>query len=121
MDSILIYCDKGPYGTNSTAEAIRLAGGFLGLGPTIPCDIVFDRDAVYFLKNKQDTSGLNVDPLDEPLELLDLVDAEIYLVEEALHERGLKKEDLVEYPNLHLITMEKLAQMMTEYSTVVRM
>ncbi len=117
----MICCNKGPFGTNITAEAIRLAAGFLGLGPTIPCDIVFDADAVYFLKAGQDVSGLGVDPLDEPMELLDLVDAEVYVVEEALVERGLTREDLIDYPRLHFISIEELSRMMTQHSSVFHM
>ncbi|MHA1246482.1 MAG: DsrE family protein [Candidatus Thorarchaeota archaeon] len=121
MESVLICCDKGPYGTNVTAEAIRLVAGFLGLGPTIECHLVLDGDAVYMLKSGQDVKGLGVDSLDEPLELLELVDADVYIVEDALAERGLTREDLIDYPNLHIISMEQLSRMITDHSSVFHM
>ena len=121
MESVLIYCDKGPFGTNITAEAIRFVAGFLGLGPTIECHLVLDGDAVYMLKSGQDVKGLGVDSLDEPLELLELVDADVYVVENALAERGLSCEDLVDYPNLHFISMEHLSRMITDHSSVFHM
>ncbi len=121
MKSILICCDKSPHGTNITAEALRIASGFLGLGPTIDCKIVFDEDAVYFLVKNTNTGGLKVDPLTEPLELLDLVDAEIFVIERALKERGLTREDLIDYSNLNIITTAELARIVMGVSTAFHM
>ncbi len=121
MESILICCDKAPHGTNITAEALRIASGFLGLGPTMDCKIVFDADAVYFLLKDSDTSGLGVDSLSEPLELLELVDAEIFVVKNALEQRGLSREDLIDYPYLKIIDAAELAKMIMNTSTAFHM
>jgi sulfur relay (sulfurtransferase) DsrF/TusC family protein len=121
MDSILICCDKSPFGTNITSEALRLVAGFQGLGPTIPCIVVFDEDAVYFLMKNYDVTGLDVDSLDESRELLELVDAEVRVLESALNDRGLTKDDLIDYPNMKIINVRELAELISEQSSAFHM
>jgi sulfur relay (sulfurtransferase) DsrF/TusC family protein len=121
MDSIMICCDKAPHGTNITAEALRIAAGLLGLGPTIECVVVFDEDAVYFLTKNNDIGALGVDPLTEPLELLELTDAKIFVVESALEQRGLTRNDLIDYPLMEIISLQQLAEMIPTYSTAFHM
>ncbi|MHA1615537.1 MAG: DsrE family protein [Candidatus Thorarchaeota archaeon] len=121
MESVLICCDKSPFGTNVTAEALRLASGLLGLGPTISCQVVFDEDSIYFLMKNSSTKGLGVDSLDEPRELIDLVDATIYVVKEAMETRGLSRSDLVDDIEIELITIEQLAHMITQHSATIHM
>ena len=121
MDSILILCDKSPFGTNLTAEAIRLTSGFLGLGPTIECKLVFDEDAVYFLSKDVTIDKLKVDSLEEPLELLDLVDATVYVVGSALEARGLSKDNLVDDLSIEIIDEVQLAEMITNCPSAFRM
>ncbi|MHA1882020.1 MAG: DsrE family protein [Candidatus Thorarchaeota archaeon] len=121
MESILILCDKSPFGTNLTAEAIRITSGFLGLGPTIDCNLVFDEDAVYFLSKEINVDKLNVDTLEEPLELLDLVDAKVFVVKKALEERGMSKSDLVDDLAIELIDESQLAEMIAQSPSSFRM
>jgi sulfur relay (sulfurtransferase) DsrF/TusC family protein len=121
LNSIMICCDKAPHGTNITGEALRIASGFLGLGPTIECVVVFDEDAVYFLSKNNDIHALGVDPLSEPLELLELTDAKIFVVESALEQRGMTREDLIDYPFMEIISLKQLAEMIPKYSAAFHM
>ncbi len=121
MESVLIVCDKPPHGTNVTAEAARIAAGLAALGPTIPCGMVLDEDAVYFLVRDTDVSELGVDTLAEPLELLELVEVPLFVIEEALKERGLSPDDLLDYPALSVIPRRELASMIREYTLTVHM
>ncbi len=95
MESILIICDKGPFGTNTTNEAIRLGSGFLGLGEDVDCKIVFMGDAVLFMKNNLKPEILGIDPIDDGLEMADLTDMSIVLIREDLEIRGLSEDKLI--------------------------
>ena len=121
MESILICCDKSPYGTNITAEALRLASGFIGLGPGMECEIVFDEDAVIFLKKNLDVKALQVDSLEEPLELLDLVEAKVYVMEEALRARGLTRDDLLDELEIEVISVNDLSKLILKHSATFHM
>lgn len=115
MDAIAILCDKGPFGTNSANEAIRLGSGFLALGEEIRCKVIFYGDAVLFLKKGLDATAIGIESIDDGLEMADLTDMPLVLVTEDLTERGLTKEDVIEYSNLEFITRAEMVNVLLDF------
>jgi sulfur relay (sulfurtransferase) DsrF/TusC family protein len=122
MESVLILCDKGPFGTNSAYEAIRLGAGFLGLGEDIDCKVIFYGDAVLMMKNNLAQDQIGMDTLEEGLEMADLTEMPIVLVKEDMGIRGMKTEDVVEYEEVQYIDKRSdMAKIIQEYPTVFHM
>jgi sulfur relay (sulfurtransferase) DsrF/TusC family protein len=120
VESVLIISDQSPIGKNSAAEAIRIASGFVALGEYIDCKIVFMGDAVYILNKNANPEAVGLDNLDEVLEMADLSDLELYVIDSALSEAGLTKDDLIEYENLKIINIEELTNLIEEAQTSFR-
>ena len=114
VESVLIISDQSSIGKNSAAEAIRIASGFVALGEYVKCKIVFMGDAVYLLNKNAIPEAVGLDNLDEVLEMADLSDLEIYILDSALSDAGLIKEDLIEYENLKIIDIDKLASLIED-------
>jgi sulfur relay (sulfurtransferase) DsrF/TusC family protein len=112
--------DQSPIGKNSAAEAIRIASGFVALGEYIDCKIVFMGDAVYILNKNANPEAVGLDNLDEVLEMADLSDLELYVIDSALYDAGLTKDDLIEYENLKIINIEELTNLIEEAQTSFR-
>jgi sulfur relay (sulfurtransferase) DsrF/TusC family protein len=120
VKSVIIISEQSPVGKNSAREALRLAAGFLGLGEEINCKVVLMGDAVYLMNKYAEPQRVGIDSLEEPLEMADLSDLEIYLVKEALEEAGLTEKHLVDYENLKIIDLEILANLIEEADTSFR-
>ena len=97
MKSILVLCDKGPFGTNTAVEAIRLSSSFLGLGEDMDSKVAFLGDAVLVMKNNLKSDQIGMDSLDDGLEMADLTDLEIILIKEDMEERGMSESDVIDY------------------------
>ena len=120
VESVVVISDQSPIGRNSVVEAIRIGSGFTALGEFIDCKIVFTGDAVYLFNKNCDPEAVGMDPLAEVLEMADLSDLEVYLVESALTEAGLTKEDLIEYENLKIIDFDGLTDLIAKADTCFR-
>ena len=120
MKSVLILCDKGPFGTNSAVEAIRLASGLLGLGEDVDCKVVFLGDAVFVMKNNLQADQIGMDSIDEGLEMADLTDLEIILIKEDMEEREMSKSHVIEYENILVIGISELQGVIGEFETVFK-
>ena len=120
VESVLIISDQSPVGRNSAAEAIRIGSGFVALGEYIDCKIVFMGDAVYLLNKNASPEAIGMDTLDEVLEMADLSDLELFLIDSALDDAGITKEDLIEYENLKIINIDDLAELIEKASTCFR-
>jgi sulfur relay (sulfurtransferase) DsrF/TusC family protein len=121
MDSVMIICDKGPFGTNTVFEAMRLGSGFLALGEDVDCKIVLIGDAVLFMKRNLDNNVLGMDSLEDGIEMADLSDLPVMLMREDMIERGMSESDLIDYENITIISKDEIASEMGSYSTVFRM
>ena len=111
VQSVVIISDQSPIGRNSAVEAIRIGSGFTALGEYIDCKIVFMGDAVYLFNKNCDPEAVGMDSLDEVLEMADLSDLEVYIVESALSDAGLTKEDMIDYENLKFIGYDELTDL----------
>lgn len=120
VKSVLILCDKGPFGTNSACEAVRLGSGFIGLGEDVDCKVAFMGDAVLSMRNNLKAEQIGLDSLEEALEMADLTDMEIILIKEDMNERGLKKEDIVEYENVSIVSIKDFSDIIKEFDTVFK-
>lgn len=111
VESILIISDQSPVGKNFAAEAIRIGSGFVALGEYIDCKIIFMGDAVYLFNKNASPEIVGMDSFDEILEMAELSDLEVYIIDSALNDAGLIKEDLVEYECLKIITIDDLVDL----------
>jgi sulfur relay (sulfurtransferase) complex TusBCD TusD component (DsrE family) len=114
MNSILILCDKAPFGTNTVIEAFRLGSGFLGLGD-IKCKIVLFGDAVLFLHKNLNSVPIEVDSPAEGIEMAELTEIPIAVVKEDMKLRGMSDGDLREYAQLSVISQSEIAKLIQEY------
>jgi sulfur relay (sulfurtransferase) DsrF/TusC family protein len=114
VESVLIISDQSPIGKNSAAEVIRIGSGFVALGEYVDCKIVFMGDAVYILNKNANPEAVGLDNLDEVLEMADLSDLELYVIDSALSDAGLTKDDLIEYENLKIINIDELTNLIEE-------
>ena len=120
IESIVIITDQSPMGKNSALEAIRIGSGFVALGEYVNCQIVFMGDAVYLLNKNAKPEAIGMDPLDETMEIADLSDLELYVVDQALEDAGMSAEDLIEYENLKIITIDEVVDLIENADTSFR-
>ncbi|MBA7688589.1 hypothetical protein ES703_97074 [subsurface metagenome] len=120
VESVVVISDQSPIGRNSAVEAIRIGSGFTALGEFIDCKIVFTGDAVYLFNKNCEPEAVGMNPLAEVLEMAELSDLEVYLIESALTEAGLTKDDLIEYENLKIIDFDDLTDLIAKADTCFR-
>ncbi|MFX0030580.1 MAG: DsrE family protein [Candidatus Hermodarchaeota archaeon] len=120
IESVVVISDHSPIGRNSAIEAIRIGSGFTALGEFIDCKVVLTGDAVYLFNKYCNPEEVGMDPLTEVLEMADLSDLEVYLIESALNEAGMTKDDLTEYENLHIINYDELTELIENADTSFR-
>ena len=120
VQSVVVISDQSPIGRNSAIEAIRIGSGFTALGEYIDCKIVLMGDAVYLFNKYCNPEVVGMDPLTEVMEMADLSDLEVYLVDTALTEAGLSREDLTDYENLKVIDHDELTDLIANADTCFR-
>ena len=120
IESVVVISDQSPIGRNSAIEAIRIGSGFTALGEIIDCKVVLTGDAVYLFNKHCNPEAVGMDPLTEVLEMADLSDLEVYLIESALVEAGMTKDDLTEYENLKVINYDELTELIANADTSFR-
>lgn len=120
IESVVIISDQSPIGKNSAIEAIRIGSGFTALGEHIDCKIVLTGNAVYLFNKSCNPEAVGMDSLEEVLEIADLSDLEVFIVESALKDAGMSKEDLVEYENLKVINYDELTELIANADTSFR-
>ncbi|WP_457556732.1 DsrE family protein [Candidatus Harpocratesius sp.] len=121
MESVLILCKNGPFGSNSGVEAIRLGAGYLGLGEDIDCKLVFYQAGVTNLVNNLNPERVNMDAMDEAIEMADLTELPIVVVREDLFQFGFSEENLIDYEALTVVNQDDLPGIIDEYSMVFHM
>ncbi|QEE15316.1 DsrE family protein [Promethearchaeum syntrophicum] len=123
MESVLVMCNSGPFGTNSTYESIRLGSGFMGLGEDINCKILFYGDAVLSVKKNLNSGKIGMDSFEEGLEMADLSELPIIVIEEDLITRGMTTRDLFEFEDcpIQVIKENQLGEIMTQFDAVFQM
>ncbi len=120
IESVVIIADQSPMGKNSAIEAIRIGSGFVALGEFVNCQIIFTGDAVYLLNKNAKPEAIGMDTLDETFEIADLSDLELYVVDQALEDAGMSAEDLVEYENLKIVSIDEVVDLIENADTSFR-
>ncbi len=110
IKSIVIISDHSPIGKNSARETLRLVSGFVGLGVELDCKVILTGDAVLLMNKHSNPKAIGADSFDEAFEMLELTDSEIYLLDTALEEVGLTKDDLIDYENLKVISLSQMVK-----------
>ncbi|MHA1718856.1 MAG: DsrE family protein [Promethearchaeota archaeon] len=120
MKSVLILCNQGPFGSNSSYEAIRLGSGFLGLGEDIDCKVLFYGDAVLSLNKNLKADKIGLDSYDEGFEMADLSELPIIVIEEDLASRGMTSADLTEFEEIpvKIIKNDQFGELLAQFDTV---
>ncbi|UYP45724.1 hypothetical protein NEF87_002009 [Candidatus Lokiarchaeum ossiferum] len=120
MDSVLILCNKSPFGSNSAYEAIRLGAGYLGLGEDIDCKVLLYGDAVLTVKNNLMVEKIGMDSMEEGLEMADLSELPIIVTQEDMNRRGMNKEELFEFEEIpiQVISRSEISKIMMEFASV---
>jgi sulfur relay (sulfurtransferase) DsrF/TusC family protein len=111
VESALIITDKSPVGKNSATEAIRIGSGFVALGEYVECKVIFMGDSIFLLNKNATPEAVGMDSLDEVIEMADLSDLELYVLDSALNDAGLAKDDLIEYENLKIVSIDDLVDL----------
>jgi sulfur relay (sulfurtransferase) DsrF/TusC family protein len=111
VESAIIITDKSPIGKNSVVEAVRIGSGFVALGEYVECKVIFTGDAVYLLSRDAIPQTIGMDSFDEVFEMADLSDLELCVLDSALNDAGISENDLIEYENLKVITVEDLVDL----------
>jgi sulfur relay (sulfurtransferase) DsrF/TusC family protein len=120
VESVIVISDQSPIGKNSAIEAIRIGSGFTALGEYIDCKIVLTGNAVYLFNKSCNPEAVGMDSLEEVLEIAELSDLEVFIIESALKDAGMSKDDLVEYENLKVINYDELADFIADADTTFR-
>ncbi|WP_371806333.1 DsrE family protein [Candidatus Lokiarchaeum ossiferum] len=120
MDSVLILCNKSPFGSNSAYEAIRLGAGYLGLGEDIDCKVLLYGDAVLTVKNNLMVEKIGMDSMEEGLEMADLSELPIIVTQEDMNRRGMNKEELFEFEEIpiQVISRSEISKIIMEFDSV---
>jgi sulfur relay (sulfurtransferase) DsrF/TusC family protein len=123
MDSVLVMCNRGPFGSNSAYEAIRLGAGFMGLGEEINCKILFHGDAVLSVKKNLNSNKIGMDSYEDGMEMADLSELPIIVIEEDLITRGMTTVDLFEFEDIpiQVIKENQLGEIMAQFDAVFQM
>lgn len=120
VESVVIITDQSPIGKNSALEAVRIGSGFVALGEYVNCQIIFTGDAVYLLNKNANPEAVGMDSFDEVMEIADLSDLELYVLDQALQDAGMSTDDLVEYENLKVITVDEVVDLIENADTSFR-
>lgn len=107
--SVLILCDQSPIGKNSASESLRFGAGLISLSD-LELKMVFRDDAVYFFNTHSKPEAVNQDNYESIMRLVQLSDLKIFLLDTSLEERGLTKDDLIQYENLKIVSLSEIAQ-----------
>ena len=123
MESILIMCNKSPFGTNSAIEAIRLGAGFVALGEMLDCKVFLFGEAVLAMKKTINPTQIGVDSFDEGLEMADLSELPIVVSKEDCEKYSITKEDLYEFEEIpiEVISKNEISTLIGEFDTVFQM
>ncbi len=121
IQSVVIVCDNSPIGKNSALESIRVGAGFVAVGYTLECKILFMDDAIYLLNKNANPEAVNMDSFSSTLKLARLADLELYVLEDSLKAAGMDRSDLINNELLNVISIEDVAKLFLDADTTFRL
>ncbi len=112
----LLVVKSPPYGSVLAAECLRIATAMIAMD-VLP-QILFISDGVYCLLKGQNPEQAGLPSFSERLKTVaDLIG--LYVSEESLKKRNLKKNDLNENNSLKMVSMEDVANLFLENEIVI--
>jgi len=86
----------------------------------INCKVVFTGDSVYLLNKNIQSVSVGLDNPTEAIELAELANLELLVLDADLNDSGFTRDDLIDYENLRIITLEELADLIEKTDTIFR-
>lgn len=108
--SVVIVCEDSPLGKNSAIEAVRMGAGIMVLGDLDECKIIFMGDSVFLLSKSFNPKILNMDSMDNIFHMLELSDIEVIVLDTALSNAGFEKQDIIEFDNVKIASLEEISE-----------
>ena len=102
MRKVSILFRKAPYGSVNNVEGFRVCTALAAYGAIgreqseIDTNAIFIDDGVFAALKGQDPKGIGLPPEESAYKKLVDLDVKLYILEEALRERGIAREDLIE-------------------------
>ncbi len=121
IQSLVIVCDNSPIGKNSAIESIRVGAGFVAVGYTLECRILFMDDAIYLLSKNASPEAVNMDSFSSTLKLARLADLELYVLEDSLKAAGMDHSDLIPNELLKIVSMDVVAKLLLDADATFRL
>ncbi|HMF32229.1 MAG TPA: DsrE family protein [Candidatus Lokiarchaeia archaeon] len=113
ITKILVIFAKSPYTSASVVEGIRLATGVTAADITSLA--LFIDDGVLALVKGQEPSHCGLEAVEQSLAFLSSNDVPIRVVSESLDERGITGADLLDLPNLEIITLDHVGDLLPQF------
>jgi len=108
---VIFLFRKAPYGSVNDVEGFRLCTAFAAM--EIDTNAIFIDDGVFVALRGQDPKGIGLPPIDAAYKKLVSLNVKLYILEEALKERGISKENLIDI-EYKLINRSELAKLISE-------
>ena len=116
VESLLLIYTQAPYG-HYVPEDLSLFAGISLMG--VKVTPLFTQDSVYIFAKDQRPEGIGVKPIASFMSELQDLGVEGFIVEEDLEERGLTREDLVEWIPLRYISRSEAANLILEHEASI--
>lgn len=117
MDSIAILFRKGPYGSVFVIEGIRIATAMTAYD--LETHAIFCDDAVFALLKNQDTTQLGMPSLEPAVKNLPRFDVKMYCVKEAMEERMIHEDDLLDIDGLKVASHAEISEILERVDTAI--
>jgi len=102
---------KAPYGSVNIVEGFRLCTAFAAM--EVETNAIFIDDGVFVALKGQDPKSIGLPTVAAAYERLTGLNVKLYLLDEALKERGIAREDLID-TEYQLINRNGLAKLIAE-------
>ena len=111
MKKVSFLFRKAPYGSVNDVEGFRLCTALAAFD--IKTSAIFIDDGVFVALRGQDPKDIGLPSIDVAYEKLVSLDVRIYILKEALAERGISQNELIDI-EYELIGREELARLISE-------
>ena len=117
MDSIAIIFRKSPYGSVFVLEGLRIATAMTAYD--LETHAIFCDDAVFALLKNQDPTLLGMASLEPAVKNLPRFDVKVYCVKEAMEQRMITEEQLIEITDMKVASHAEISQLLVKVDTAI--
>ena len=111
MRKVNLLFRKAPYGSVNDVEGFRLCTALAAM--EIETNAIFIDDGVFVALKGQDPKNIGLQSMEAAYRKLTSLDVKVYILEEALKERGISREELMEI-EYSLINRNGLAELISK-------